>query len=694
MSKEVTPFMGNQNSLVTRCETFARGYLSSLVYDLYEALDSLQRALFPPGYAFGPYPGSPLTPSQVSKEIAYDVGYIRSRIASEGIGFVMHALPRLDAYALALLAGRSVALPEGFAPYQSAVVGFARDGVIRFECPRLMRSGWIMLRFLEAHSAFRNDHSIPPDESLVDCLGKFLRIFRSIFLACYKMELPCSDDLSRKAFRKFVDTETELRSFRFSPDNSVLEAAEHVCDHVLEGFLPPVGTIQFSSKTPDEVRSFSRPHFPSGLVSDWVPLTWTPRHGPGAVATGERLDDKWRFSHKYVTVDSTFPYVEFMYGITSNGRRLHLAARAREYRSLELMEYPVAKLVEVPKDSRGPRLISEEPLEVQYLQQMLARPLMRHLEKVSAAAGQINFADQQVNANLALEASRFGEWATMDLKDASDRVTTRLVLRLLPRRLHRLFLALRSYATRLPDGTEVWLEKFAPMGSALCFPVESLIFYAICVGTLIVRCGLPMDVALGLVFVYGDDIIVPSEHTPVIADELQEVGLEVNTAKTFATGLFRESCGMDAFWGARATPLRLKKVPGIDRRDGTWASSYVKYADTLWGLGARHALRYVEKWIEQALGALPKTSSQVGYLSYVRPGEEWEVKHYPGLRWDEGLQQFTSPQFVIKVANVRAWAAEWEHLCKAILSPSADSDPSRLTDRNSVSLRRRRVIVM
>jgi hypothetical protein len=70
---------------------------------------------------------------------------------------------------------------------------------------------------------------------------------------------------------------------------------------------------------------------------------------------------------------------------------------------------PQARVCLVPKDSRGPRIISCEPAELMFIQQGIMRKLYSHLETHHLTAGQINFTDQSINRNLALLASNAKE---------------------------------------------------------------------------------------------------------------------------------------------------------------------------------------------------------------------------------------------------------------------------------------------
>jgi hypothetical protein len=103
------------------------------------------------------------------------------------------------------------------------------------------------------------------------------------------------------------------------------------------------------------------------------------------------------------------------------------------------------------------------------------------------------------------------------------------------------------------------MKKFAPMGSAVTFPVQSLVFLLLTVYAVRLFDGKEghlrgLKESFGEVTVFGDDIIAPSRAINAITWVLTQCGLKVNTEKTFSEGNFRESCGMDAFKGYDVTP--------------------------------------------------------------------------------------------------------------------------------------------
>lgn len=292
-----------------------------------------------------------------------------------------------------------------------------------------------------------------------------------------------------------------------------------------------------------------------------------PRHGPGAVATGEKPWQKFHFKRIYADMQDFYPADAYFFTNMN-----HLSDFLRDpSEGLDFEELPCSycKLVAVPKDFRGRRIIAMEPLEKQWVQQGQRRALVRRLEQHPLTRGYVNFSSQDVNRGLALSSSISGQYATLDLKDASDRVSLALCSALIEEPAISYLRASRSVGVELPSGQRITLRSFSPMGSAVCFPLESLVFYALAMSA--VRMALkPTNLfptrkdwngILGKVYVYGDDLIVERQFAELVIQALTDVGLVVNTDKCCYRGPFRESCGLDAYNGVDVRPVRIKHMP-------------------------------------------------------------------------------------------------------------------------------------
>lgn len=565
------------------------------------------------------------------KSTKRDVRTIMERTSNEGIGFVTKALPKLGKALDKALVQANFSIPSEFKT--------AKDSCI----PCFMQAYFKLV--LHADGSIRHD----ADAAAICHI-------RQVCFACYKLEIPYQPLQEAAVIGSFVSTEEELQ---------------------LSGDL-------FSS---DE--TFAAGYIIRDLFRDFDHKDISPRHGPGAVSTGERLDDKWDFSRLYDGIHQVYPYYDYF--IVGGARELE--DRLDWYRSLKRLDKGCAKVVLVPKDSRGPRLISCEPLEYQWIQQGLGRSIMRHLESNRMTGGRVNFTSQEINRQIALSSSRSGEFATLDLKDASDRVSLSLVRALFRSNpdLLRALEATRTSATRLPDGREIQLSKFAPMGSALCFPIEAVCFWAICVASLSRETRQSPSVVGKRVYVFGDDICVPTEYAHVCMQALESHGLKVNRDKSCISGNFRESCGMDAFNGVQVTPVKLRKVWSASRTDGTAYAAYVSYANDLGGKGYKAASDFLWKALRRVYGYIPYGTPTSPYPSREVPhpetAEQLNAASCP-VRWNSALCRFEFSVKRIKSRSMQTGLDSWQRLLRSQTMSSPEIDPSVVVIPRSTRIKR------
>jgi len=207
------------------------------------------------------------------------------------------------------------------------------------------------------------------------------------------------------------------------------------------------------------------------------------------------------------------------------------------------------EIVFVPKNAKTHRVIAIEPHVNSYLQKGFGSFIRKRLARIAG----IDLNNQEINQQLARQGSLTGSLATIDLSGASDTISTELVRYLLPKRWFHLLDSCRSKQGFLRD-KDTWLyyNKFSSMGNGYTFELESLIFWALCKA-----CQEVVGVD-GVISVYGDDIIVPSDLYDEVATVLTFAGFSLNGKKSFSSGPFRESCGKDFFNGYEVRPLFVK----------------------------------------------------------------------------------------------------------------------------------------
>jgi len=210
---------------------------------------------------------------------------------------------------------------------------------------------------------------------------------------------------------------------------------------------------------------------------------------------------------------------------------------------------PGNRIAFVPKTAVTHRTIAIEPLLNIYAQLGLGAMIRR---KLLINYG-LDLNDQVPNQELAKLGSIDGSLATIDLSSASDTVAKELVRFFLPTEWFERMDSVRSKFGLLDDQ---WLsyEKFSSMGNGFTFELETLIFMSL-VSAVNRHLGLEHTSAR----VYGDDIIVDTRAYDLLVEVLSFCGFTVNTAKSFKSGLFRESCGKDYFDGHDIRPFFQKE---------------------------------------------------------------------------------------------------------------------------------------
>lgn len=216
---------------------------------------------------------------------------------------------------------------------------------------------------------------------------------------------------------------------------------------------------------------------------------------------------------------------------------------------------PGNKVTFVPKTALIDRSIAVEPGMNIYAQLGLGALLRASLKKAG-----LDLDNADPNRGLAYVGSCQGTVATIDLSSASDTLAREVVRELLP---DHWFLALDWVRSKVgsykrDDGRETSFryEKFSSMGNGYTFELESMIFYA-----LALACTEYCRDDTSFVRAFGDDITVPTGVVPLLEEVLTASGFTFNLAKSFSSGGFRESCGMDFFNGVNVRPYFLKEFP-------------------------------------------------------------------------------------------------------------------------------------
>lgn len=364
--------------------------------------------------------------------------------------------------------------------------------------------------------------------------------------------------------------------------------------------------------------------FVSGVITSslgsYDPKEWRFRHGPGAVAERTGTFNKYCWTNWSDRLDAEFPVADYgFHSYSAWAHRLSINPWTSE-------EVP-SRLIAVPKTLTKPRLIAAEPSENQWCQQNIWHYLRTRVSN-TWINDFVRFGDQRLNQELCIRGSRDGSLCTIDLSSASDRVTCECVARTF-RSNPRLLRAMRACRTRFISQDrfttcpKVWkLRKFSTMGSACTFPVQSLIFLSVALSSVLcARRVKPTVQAIkalaGEVAVFGDDIIVPADSREFLVHALEVLDFKVNIDKSFWTGRFRESCGVDAFNGDVVTPVYWRD---LCTRNADSIASTIDVGNNFYKKFLLRTAQYVRAPLERfKIPHVGMESEVVGQISRVRP---------------------------------------------------------------------------
>lgn len=510
---------------------------------------------------------------------------IACRATHEGFTFISKILPMLGSALDSALKTGVFVCPSQFRRYKHCALPSFTKG--------------LLLRIFDTQGQLLAE----PDSAAIAEL-------RQLYYAFYKCEMPFTDVQLRDAEKKFKETDADLLG---------------------EDFVSTLTPESFTVITIARI-------FLESLFKGFDPYDIQPSHGPGIVSSGEKPHEKRIFRTQYARIHEQYPSYRWFYV-----NHLHLLSCVDDYRNRNREEVGINKVLFVPKDSRGPRTIACEPLEYMFLQQGLRKAIYQHVESSPLTRGRINFTDQTINQKLAKLASVDGSLVTVDLKDASDRVSNSLVSYLFKNTtLNKPLQALRTPFSKLPNGDTVSLNKYAAMGSALCFPIEALVFYALLVGVNSLH-----DSVAHPVYVYGDDIICKNIVYELLVPIFSELKLQVNTNKSSSTGFFRESCGAEYFKGNDVTYL---KVRTMDHLSPDSIASLVALSNNLFDRCYYNAAKYVASRINKAGKNIPFGYRDSSYLCYWTDRLQSPLK-YKGARYNNKLQRYEIRRPVLKGVN-------------------------------------------
>lgn len=515
-----------------------------------------------------------------------DYETVTNRVTHEGISFLTISLPQF-------CKDFEKGLEQGFVD-SNLFSGFKRSGGL----PRFL-SGFLRRVF--------SDGGLLLQDPCVDSI----QAVRQLTLMFGKIEIACSPARELAAYTRFLECEQDVRiSDKLLPQD-MLERFKRMGGILLGQLFSQLDLAVYEGR----------------LV---------PRHGPGATADRLLANQKYSQTEWTQRLEDLFPSAEYLFPSHGNWRE------AQRVDILEPGAERPVRVITVPKTLKTPRIIAIEPTAMQYMQQALLELIVKGVEGDELLYSFLGFDDQISNQDMAQRGSLSGALSTLDLSDASDRVSNQHV-RALTSRHPWLARAVDATRSRKADvlGKTIRLAKFASMGSALCFPFEAFTFLTCCflgIEDALNRRLSRRDLTdyVGRVRVFGDDIIVPTNTVLSVVRVLETFGFRINRHKSFWNGKFRESCGMEFYNGHEVTTVRVRRPLPTRRTDSQELISAVALRNNFFSHGMWRTARYLDDLLDSflKLPAVSPTSPSLGRHSFLGyDTERMDVKlHSPLVR--------------------------------------------------------------
>jgi len=610
------------------------------------------------------------------KGLKRDFVTLQKRFENEGLGFLTKALPALDEALLIGLSTGRFACPLGFQRPKGRTIPKFLSGM-----------------FCKVFDPFTGILVESPDQGILKCLHGILRLFK-------KTQVSAEDEdyLHQKAVNEFYQCDERARRV-IIPDRH-----DHLIGRVCKILLHTLNSKDIENGNykhgPGAVYEGYRANEKFSALCDAVRRDGNILHEYGIWgAFGEnQMPSQRQYSGPGVCPDSFAASPASLYGLKSPSSERTWRSPARDQQGSNAPERSrnrrklsgdtfdndgasrsSARLISVAKNSTSRRTITVEPMLNQFLQQGLGTLLRTSISECKVLGNSIALTDQSKNQVLALEGSLYDNWATIDLKSASDLLSVSLVRSVFRHNAHFLerMMECRSPFVECAQQDTLSLGKFAGMGNALTFPVQSVCFAVICYAAILDQEGrMPtywnLRRASRHVRVYGDDIIISKRYAHQCVAWLHDVGLKVNDKKSFLTGNFKESCGVDAWRGVDITPHYIKHLPDQTATSPNVLAGFIELSNHLWLDCLYSASAWLQEFVEEALGSrLPLVSRMSGAFGW-HSRQDAMTPH----KWCRNTHKFLTKTYVLsplkRVDKIDGYAA----LAKCLLSPR-DSEIER-----------------
>lgn len=588
----------------------------------------------------------------IHKELIRDHTRLFSTIEARGLSFLTIDLPEQGKHFDRCLSAQRLTHFPG--PNSGS---WKKGGIV----PKLFRG--LLLRVFDLDGSLR-----------IDADPASIRSLRQLYYAAKKVKMECSDERIWKSISSFVRIDESLRvpSLPWTDNELPQRASEplHLGDVLAHcGTALPLFDVHHDRRTSeDRLSSSIGIDFLSHvqLVADYVvnsfgefnPLDWRAKHGPGAVSDRSMggVYSKYSFPNWPEKLESAFPSSEFAYANLGDWAADSVAG---DQCGLSPHE-PPSRLIAVPKTQKTPRLIASEPTAHQWCQQMLLDYLATKI-RTGLLSHTVHLCDQSENQTAASLASMLGSHATVDLSDASDRLSCWTIERMFRANtslLHALHASRTRWVRNSIDKKSpeyIVLKKFACMGSACTFPVQSIVFAICCIASVLHARNIPVSrnsiLQIGKeVRVFGDDLIIPIDGMELLQGLLDYLQLKVNPYKTHQTGKFRESCGLDVYDGNDVTPVYSSTHPERARPESI--ISCVEVCNNFFSKGYYHVAEWMKSTVTRVVPfGIPHVAIGSGAFGWRQgyAGDVWPHK----LRWNENLHRLEARVLRVKTRSTK-----------------------------------------
>jgi len=504
---------------------------------------------------------------------------------------------------------------EGFSFFTITLPAFAKDFDKALDLERVDPSHFVGFRrrgktpiFLGGFFdlVFSRETGVILDEPSILAVGAIRQITRLMS----KVELQCSERRTSAAFARYVEIDQELEASMDAISRREIVAFGQMAARLFGDVFHRMDNL----------------HSNGALI---------PKHGSGATADRLLGNEKYDLRTTSDDVRTGQSRTKWYWRLEHGGFHAvdFLLPNSRHWKLLEGVEFlspreeiPV-KVVSVPKTQSTPRIIAEEPTCMQYAQQSVLEPLIQAFGEDELIREFIDPHHQEPNQIMARKGSLTGKLATLDLSEASDRVAAELVWEMAAysESIQDMLFATRSRYARVPGHGVIHLTKYASMGSALCFPVEEMVFLTIIFLALEAHAGRRLRRAdikrfAGRVRIFGDDIIVPADTASIVSQYLETYGLKVNANKSYWNGKFRESCGKEYYRGYDVSVVKLRALPPANDQDARGVISLVSFRNQLDQAGFVDTVEKIDEYLLKVLkGHFPwvrETSPVLGRVDH------------------------------------------------------------------------------